>query len=77
MKNNLVKVVENFRNNSVQTIKPTMVDDVSKFKATLGNVAQEMVSDDWLKENFCTLHNSFYKDLHDKENLDTKLDLPE
>eukprot|EP00957_Ditylum_brightwellii_P152228 11589773-Ditylum_brightwellii.AAC.1 len=36
-----------------------------------------MVSDEWLKENFCTFYNYFYKDLHDKENIGTKLDLPE
>eukprot|EP00957_Ditylum_brightwellii_P077760 5909277-Ditylum_brightwellii.AAC.1 len=42
MKNNLVKVIENMRNNYVQTTKPNMVDGVLKFEATLGNGAQEM-----------------------------------
>eukprot|EP00957_Ditylum_brightwellii_P122236 9321580-Ditylum_brightwellii.AAC.1 len=54
MKNDLVKVIENVQNNYVQTIKPIMVDGVLKFEATLGNCAQEMVSDKWLKENVCT-----------------------
>eukprot|EP00957_Ditylum_brightwellii_P003529 267287-Ditylum_brightwellii.AAC.1 len=77
MKNNLVKVIENVQNNDVQTITPTMEDGVLKFQATLGNGAQEMVTDEWLKENFCSLYNCFYKEFHDKENIDTKLDLPE
>eukprot|EP00957_Ditylum_brightwellii_P134387 10245004-Ditylum_brightwellii.AAC.1 len=45
MKNNLAKDIENVQNNYVQTIKPTMVDDVLKFEATLGNGAQEIGSD--------------------------------
>eukprot|EP00957_Ditylum_brightwellii_P191788 14600368-Ditylum_brightwellii.AAC.1 len=77
MKNNLVKVIENVQNNHVQTITPTMVDGVLKFRATLGNGAKEMVSDKWLKENFCTLYNYFYDELHDEENHGTKLDLSE
>eukprot|EP00957_Ditylum_brightwellii_P184724 14069411-Ditylum_brightwellii.AAC.1 len=77
MKKNPVKVVKNIQNNYVQSIKPTMVDDVLKFQAILQNGVQEMVSIEWLMENFCTLYNCFYKELHDKENLDTELDLPE
>eukprot|EP00957_Ditylum_brightwellii_P036371 2754002-Ditylum_brightwellii.AAC.1 len=42
MKNNLVKVIETVQNSYVQTIKSTMVDDVLKFKAKLGNGAKEM-----------------------------------
>eukprot|EP00957_Ditylum_brightwellii_P149516 11386037-Ditylum_brightwellii.AAC.1 len=55
IKNNLVRIIENVRNNYVQTIKPTMVDGVLKFETTLGNGAQEMASDEWLKKNFSTL----------------------
>eukprot|EP00957_Ditylum_brightwellii_P110878 8457001-Ditylum_brightwellii.AAC.1 len=36
-----------------------------------------MVSDEWLKENFCTLYNYFYQELHDMDNIGTELDLPE
>eukprot|EP00957_Ditylum_brightwellii_P144716 11024446-Ditylum_brightwellii.AAC.1 len=36
-----------------------------------------MVSNEWSKENFCTLYNYFYKELHDTDNIGTKLDLPE
>eukprot|EP00957_Ditylum_brightwellii_P072628 5518695-Ditylum_brightwellii.AAC.1 len=64
MKNNLVKAIENVWNKYVQTITPTMEDGVLKFQDTLGNGAKEMVSDDCLKENFCTLYNYFYKELH-------------
>eukprot|EP00957_Ditylum_brightwellii_P103081 7855394-Ditylum_brightwellii.AAC.1 len=77
MKNNLVQVVNNVWNTYAQTITLTMVDKVLKFQSTLGNGAQEMVSDEWLNENFCTLYKDFYKDLHDEVNIDTKLDLPE
>eukprot|EP00957_Ditylum_brightwellii_P199210 15186128-Ditylum_brightwellii.AAC.1 len=74
---NLVKVVENIRNNFVRTITPRFENDALKFEATLGNDAKEMVSDEWLKENFCTLYNFYYKELHDEENHDTELELPE
>eukprot|EP00957_Ditylum_brightwellii_P014407 1084429-Ditylum_brightwellii.AAC.1 len=77
MKTNLVQVIKNIQNNYVKTITPTMEDNVLKFHATLGNGAQEMVTDEWLKENFCTLYNYFYKDLHDEDNVHTKLDLPD
>eukprot|EP00957_Ditylum_brightwellii_P010292 778219-Ditylum_brightwellii.AAC.1 len=36
-----------------------------------------MVSDECLKESVCTLYSYFYKELHDRENIVTKLDLPE
>eukprot|EP00957_Ditylum_brightwellii_P041116 3112532-Ditylum_brightwellii.AAC.1 len=36
-----------------------------------------MVSDEWLKENFCTLYTIYYDELYDEENLGTELDLPE
>eukprot|EP00957_Ditylum_brightwellii_P022813 1720934-Ditylum_brightwellii.AAC.1 len=68
MKTNLVKVIENMRNNYVWTITPKLENDVLKSKATLGNGAKEKVSDEWLKENYCTLYNYYYKELHDPEN---------
>eukprot|EP00957_Ditylum_brightwellii_P019564 1475653-Ditylum_brightwellii.AAC.1 len=36
-----------------------------------------MVSDEWLKENFGTLYNYYYKELHYPKNCGTELDLPE
>eukprot|EP00957_Ditylum_brightwellii_P170480 12976665-Ditylum_brightwellii.AAC.1 len=71
MKKNLVKVIENMRNNFVQTITPKLEDDVLNFEAKLGNGAKEMVSDEWLKEIFCTLFNYFDQELHDEENIGT------
>eukprot|EP00957_Ditylum_brightwellii_P031233 2367482-Ditylum_brightwellii.AAC.1 len=77
MKNNLVQVIKNVQKNYVRTIIPTKVDGVLKFQATLGNGAKEMVRDEWLKENFCTMYNYVYNDLHDQANVGTNLDLPE
>eukprot|EP00957_Ditylum_brightwellii_P210759 15365357-Ditylum_brightwellii.AAC.1 len=53
------EAIKSVQNTYVKTITPTKVDKVLKFQATLGNGTQEMDSDEWLKENFCTLYNYF------------------
>eukprot|EP00957_Ditylum_brightwellii_P083857 6373642-Ditylum_brightwellii.AAC.1 len=40
------EVIKNVKNNYVNTITPAMVDKVLKIQATLGNGAQEIVSDE-------------------------------
>ena len=77
MKKNLVSVIENTRKNFVKSIKPAFEKSELKFESTLENGAKVMVSDEWLKENFCTLYTIYYNTLHDEANLDTELDLPE
>eukprot|EP00957_Ditylum_brightwellii_P068568 5205953-Ditylum_brightwellii.AAC.1 len=78
MKTYLVKVIKNVHNNYVKAICPFREDDRKlKFKGILGNGTTELITEEWLKENFSSIYTVYFDELHDENYLDFELAVSE